>query len=391
MASELGRPRRGHMALAVCLGLLLLASGCVLTRGETGDAHAKKAAGGWMTGLSSLFGGVANASQQKETEVAKPASKTEESKVEEDEPQIVEKEEVEDFLKDVVGDELPKKNTGDRWSDEVMKQKMEQALKQPCVGDCVDDGHGNLIPASLFRAQRMRQISKTKQQEAEAKFSNVGRRALPTKMQRHAAIHAKAHRQATIQAKAQRQAAIQAKTQQDAPIEVKPKEEDATQATKTRDGLSSENQTENVPTFSFAQIIRQLHPCGRCDRGRRRETHRTASASRGEAPRYEHRDADCQRSDEGEILGAIGRSSKQCRCEYPGEKIFGGRMLTWGKAKVKGGPKKPPSAAPGVSSYCPNAEEVDGWLVYPSCHPACKNVKYICPKKTAWTDFLLSR
>ncbi len=310
--SELGRPKRGTMTLAALLGLLLLGSGCVLTLGDTGNIQSKKAADGWTSGLSSLLGSVVSAIQQKEPAEANSATMTEEPVVTEDKSQVVAEKEVEDFLKEVVGDELPTKVSGGRWADEVVLKKLEEAKRHPCKGDCVDDGEGNMVPAAVFRAARVRELNLVKKKKAEQDSQVVGKAA--------------AKKDAIAREARARQRVLKRKAKQ------KDKQ----------------------------------------------------SASHDEAERSNHRDADCDRSDGNLVPGAIGGTSStaQCRCEYPGEDLFGGRRaLTWGKPPMM----KPSSAAPGTSNLnldCYTPIKYDGMEVYPRCHPDCKKAKYICEGKS---------
>lgn len=353
--SELGRPKRGTMTLAALLGLLLLGSGCVLTLGDTGNMQPKKAADGWTSGLSSLLGSVVNAIQQKVPVEANSATMTEEPVVAEDKSQVVADEEVEDFLKEVVGEELPTKVSGGRWADEVVLKKLEEARKHPCKGDCVDDGEGNMVPAALFRAARVREVNlgkKMAENESQVNLEEVPRRSLPTHMDKaQRAIFNKFAAKAkgfkvpeTPEEKAEAKASADARELRAQERELKRKDNAAKKKKKDKD---------------------------------------KQSASHDEADRSNHRDADCDRSDGTQMPGAIGRSSVQCRCEYPGEDLFGGRRaLTWGKPPMT---MKPSSAPPGTSNVdldCYTPITYQGMEVYPRCHPDCKNVKYICEGKS---------
>ena len=348
--SELGRPKRGTMTLAALLGLLLLGSGCVLTLGDTGNMQPKKAADGWTSGLSSLLGSVVNAIQQKVPVETNSATMTEESVVAEDKSQVVVEEEVEDFLKEVVGEELPTKVSGGRWADEVVLKKLEEARKHPCKGDCVDDGEGNMVPAALFRAARVREVNlgkKMAENESQVNLEEVPRRSLPTHLDKS------------------KQAIVNKAMAKIKGFKV-PESPEAIAAAKA-----------NAEARDLRARARELKRKGLAKTAKAKQ-----SASHDEADRQNHRDADCDRSDG--IQSAVGRSSAtpQCRCEFPGENLFGGRRaLTWGPPAMM----KPSSAAPGTSNVnldCYTPITYGGVEVYPRCHPDCKKAKYICEGKS---------
>lgn len=348
--SELGRPKRGTMTLAALLGLLLLGSGCVLTLGDTGNIQSKKAADGWTSGLSSLLGSVVSAIQQKEPAEANSATMTEEPVVTEDKSQVVAEKEVEDFLKEVVGEELPTKVSGGRWADEVVLKKLEEAKRHPCKGDCVDDGEGNMVPAAVFRAARVRELNLVKKKKAEQDsqvvLEEVPRRSLTT--------HLDNSQRALINK---------------AMAKVK--------------GFNIDESPEGKAAAKKDAIAREARARQRVLKRKAKQKDKQ-SASHDEAERSNHRDADCDRSDGNLVPGAIGGTSStaQCRCEYPGEDLFGGRRaLTWGKPPMM----KPSSAAPGTSNLnldCYTPIKYDGMEVYPRCHPDCKKAKYICEGKS---------